>query len=179
MVTLPMRSSLTSRRSKSVNSRWICSPKRRARGLSLFAMVRSALQTARHFHPRVALDLIAFLHVVVVLHADAALGAGAYFVNVILETLQRFQRTLENDHVVAQHADRKIAAHVAVDHHAACHRAEFARSEYAAHRGESHDGLLDLGRQHPGEHGLDVVDGFVNDAVIAHVDAVILDGGAG
>ena len=37
IVTLPMRSSFTSRRSSSVSSRWICSPRRRARGL-FFAM---------------------------------------------------------------------------------------------------------------------------------------------
>src|SRR6204780_4086694 len=95
MVTLPMRSSFTSRRRSSVSSRWICSPRRRARGLS-FAMPGGTLQRARHLHPRIALDLIALAHVVVVLHADAALGSGAHFVDVVLESLQRLQRTLED-----------------------------------------------------------------------------------
>src|ERR1700761_4972363 len=113
MVTLPMRSSFTSRRRSSVSSRWICSPSRFARGL-FFAMSCGTLERARHLHPRVTLDLIALAHVVVVLHADAALGSGAHLVDVVLEALQRFERPLEDHHVVAQHADREIAAHIAV-----------------------------------------------------------------
>src|ERR1700677_2132249 len=112
MVTLPMRSSFTSRRRSSVNSRWICSPRRRARGLS-FAMSAPAflqsgggtLQRACHLHPRVTLDLIALAHIVVVLHADAALGSGAHLVDVVLEALQRLERSFEDHHVVAQYAD--------------------------------------------------------------------------
>ena len=56
---------------------------------------------ARHFDARVALDLIADLHVVVVLHADTALSARSHFVDVILEATQRFQTAFEDDHVVA------------------------------------------------------------------------------
>src|SRR6202789_1487726 len=141
-------------------------------------LARSALQTARYFHSRVALDLVVFLHVAVILDADAAFGSGPHLVDVVLEAFQGFQSALENDDVVPQHADRKIAAYIAVDHHAARDRAEFARAEHAANRGKPHDLLLDLGRQHAGEHCLDVIDGLVNDAVVADIDSVILDGGA-
>src|SRR5580704_1100849 len=134
MVTLPMRSSLTSRRSSSPSSRWICSPSRLARGLSFAIEARGALQTARDFDARVALDLVAFLHVVVVFHADAAFGPGAHFVDIVLEALQGFQGALEDHHVVAQYANRKVAPHVAVDHHAARDGAEFARAKHAANR---------------------------------------------
>src|ERR1700733_6971681 len=141
-------------------------------------LARSALQTARYFPARIALDLVVFLHVVVVLDADAAFGSGAHFVDIVFEALQGLQGALENDDVVSQHANRKVAANVAVDHHAARDRAEFARAEYAANRGKPHDLFLDLGREHAGEHRLDVVDGLVNDAVVAYIDSVILDGGA-
>src|ERR1700678_828215 len=141
-------------------------------------LARSALQTARYFHSRVALDLVVFLDVVVILHADAAFGSGPHFVDVVLEAFQGFQSALENDDVVPPHADRKIASHIAVDHHATRDGAEFARAEYAANRGKPHDLLLDLGRQHAREHRLDVVDGLVNDAVVADIASVIRDGGA-
>src|SRR3984885_12231889 len=132
-------------------------------------MARSALQTARYFHSRVALDLVVFLDVIVILHADAAFGSGAHFVDIVFEALQGLQGALENDDVVAQHANRKVAANIAVDDHAARDRAEFARAEYAANRGKPHDLLLDLGRQHAGEQCPDVVDGLVDDAVVADV----------
>src|SRR6202046_1003774 len=153
MVTLPMRSSLTSRRRSPVSSRWISAPRRRTRALSFAMSSRSyaraaPLKSSSNFHPRITLDLIALAHVVVVLDADTALGPRAHFVDVILEALERFQGALEDHYVVAQHADREIAAHVSVDHHAARHGAELARAEHVAHFGEADDLLLDLGRQH-------------------------------
>src|ERR1700681_2980875 len=187
MVTLPMRSSLTLRRSNSPSSRWICSPSRRARGLSLamflipcsrcastLQALRAELtgskrprplvlaaraggpesQTSCDFDTGVALDLVVFLHIAVVLHADSALGSGAYFVDIVFEALQGLQSALEDDDVVAQHANRKVAPHVAVDHHATRDGAELAGAEYAANRRQPHDRLLDFGRQHAREHGL-------------------------
>ncbi len=51
--------------------------------------------------PLVALDLIPDLDVVVVSHADAALGAGAHFVDVVLEAAQRLELAFEDHDVVA------------------------------------------------------------------------------
>src|SRR5450755_2006565 len=122
-----MRESLTSRRSSSASSRCICSARRRARGLSfaiLGAGARATLQSARHLDPRITLDLVALLHVAVVLHANTAFGAGADLVDVVLEALQRLKRPLEDHHVVAQDPDREIATHIPIDDHAACHGAE-------------------------------------------------------
>ena len=56
----------------------------------------ASLDAAGHLDAGVALDLVADAHVLVVLHADAALGAGAYFVDVVLETPQRFEAAFED-----------------------------------------------------------------------------------
>src|SRR5690606_32509406 len=123
----------------------------------------------------VALDLIADLDVVVVAHADAALGSGAHLRHVVLEPPQRLELALVDHDVVAQHADRILTPHVAVDHHAAGDVAELRRAEDLAHFREAHDLLADLGREHAGERRLDVIDGLVDHAVVADVDAGLLD----
>src|SRR5690606_17697895 len=86
------------------------------------------LQRPSDLSPLVALDLVADLDVVVVAHADAAFGPGAHFRHVVLEAPQRFELTLVDHHVVAQHPDRIIAPHVTVDHHAAGDVAELRRA---------------------------------------------------
>src|SRR5690606_20735981 len=121
-------------------------------------------------------DLVADLDVVVVAHADAAFGPGAHFRHVVLEAPQRFELTLVDHHVVAQHPDRIIAPHVTVDHHAAGDVAELRRAEDLADLGETAAVLADLRSQHAGECGLDVLDGLVDHAVVAHVHARPLDG---
>src|SRR5476649_2144339 len=125
MVTLPIRSSF--RRGAAVRSA-------RAGSVRPAALPADCLsKRARHFHARIALDLIAFLDVVVIFHADTALGSRAYLINVVLEALQGFQSALEYDHIIAQHANREVAANIAIDHHASCNRAEFTRAEHAAY----------------------------------------------
>src|SRR5208282_1280779 len=56
------------------------------------------------------------------------------------------------------------------------HGTELARTEHAANGGQADDLLFDLRREHAGEHRTDVVDRFVNDAVITHVHAVFFYG---
>src|SRR5882757_3997946 len=136
---------------------------------------RPTLKGAGDFDTRIALDLIVFLNVAVVLHTDAALRPGANLVDIVLEALERFQGALENDDVVAQHANRKVPADIAVDDHATGDRAELARAEHASNGCQSDNRFLDLRREHPCEHCPDIVDRFVDDAVVAHIDAVLLD----
>src|SRR5690606_20589834 len=76
----------------------------RARSFGTFRL--PCLQRPRDLGALVALDLIADLHVVVVAHADAALGAGAHFRDVVLEPPQRLELTLVDHDVVAQHPNR-------------------------------------------------------------------------
>ena len=83
----------------------------------------------------VALDLIADLDVVVVAHADAALGSCAHFLDVVFEAAQRLELTLEYHDTVAKHADRIAAFDVAVDDHAAGNVAQFRRAEHLADLG--------------------------------------------
>src|SRR5262245_41380132 len=120
MVMLPTRGSRNSRRSSSLRERWIWPSTRRprcgSRDIRLDrrecdrrpAPIAISLKRSGYFHARVALDLVAHAHVVVVLHADAALGTGTHFAHVVLEAPQRFERPFEDHHVVAQHADRVV-----------------------------------------------------------------------
>src|SRR5690606_41560502 len=73
-------------------------------------------------------------------HADAALGAVAHLVDVLLETAQRLEFALEDHGVVAQHADRLAALDHAFDHHAAGDRAELGAAEHV--RSEEHTSEL-------------------------------------
>src|SRR5262245_46336693 len=174
-VIMPRRGSRTSRRISSLNVCWICCAMRLARGNALFVMSLGSGYRSRHFDARVALDLVADPHVVVVLHADAALGAGTHFVDVVLEATQRLEAALEDHDVVAQHADRIVTADIAFHHDATRDRAELAGAEYLAHLCDADDLLLDLRREHARQHLLHVVDRFVNDAVVANVGAGLLD----
>src|SRR5688572_14911294 len=132
-------------------------------------------QLTRHFDARETLDLVAYLHVVVVLDADTALGAGTNFIDVILEATQRLQSAFEDHHVVAQDADRIVATDVPVRHDATRDRAELAGAEHFAHFGKTDDRFLHFRRQHAGQQRAHLVDRFVDDAVVADVDAFFLD----
>src|SRR3546814_16279936 len=88
--------------------------------------------------------MVARLHVVVLLHADTALGAAADLVDVLLEAAQGFQLALEDHGVVAQHADRLVAPDHALHDHAAGHGAELGTAEYVADLGRADDHFTDL-----------------------------------
>src|SRR3546814_11890128 len=60
----------------------------------------AASERALDFDALEALDLVARLHVVVLLYADTALGAAADLVDVLLEAAQGFQLALEDHGVV-------------------------------------------------------------------------------
>src|SRR6185503_3721079 len=173
IVIRPTRGSLTSRRTRSDRSRLSCSSMRRARGYSRGTAAASGAELAGDLDALEALDLVLHADVVVALDADAALGARADLVGVVLEALERLELALEDHDVVAQDADRVVAAHVAVDHQAARHRPELARAEHLAHLGEADDLLLDLRREHAGEGRADVVNCLVNDAVVANLDILV------
>src|SRR5581483_11261203 len=171
MVTFRTRGSLTSREMTSAKTRWISASIRLRRES---AMLIQLLKGSRDFSASEALDLVAGANILVVLHADTALGAGANFVHVILEATQRFQRPFENDDVVAQDTDRVVPANEAFGHQAARNHTELARPEDIAHLRDADDRFLDLRLQHAGHHRLHVVDGFVNDAVVTNFDARFL-----
>src|SRR5437867_2834162 len=97
----------------SLNVRWISSATRRARGNDFGIARSSLLNAARDLDTRVALYLITRAHIVVVAHANATFGSGSYFVDVVLETPQRFELTLENNDIVAEHADGIIPTNIA------------------------------------------------------------------
>src|SRR5262245_31354620 len=134
------RGSLTSLISNSFTSRWISAPT-----LSFLEYSRDiSADLAGDLGPLVALDLIAGLHVVVIANADTALRPGANFADVVLETAQRLERAFEDHDVVAEHADRIAAAHVAVHDHATRDLPELRRSEDLTNLGQPHDLLANL-----------------------------------
>ena len=63
-----------------------------------------------HLNAFKALDLVADLDVAVVAHADAAFGTGPDLRDVVLETPQRIELSLEDHDVVAEHAHRDCCA---------------------------------------------------------------------
>ena len=71
--------------------------------------------------------------ILVVLHADAALGAGTNLAHVILEAPQRLELALEDHHAFTQHANRIVALDHAFGDQAAGHDAELAGAEHVAH----------------------------------------------
>src|SRR5579859_5177806 len=168
---MPARGFSSTRLSMPASSRWICSATRVDRWNSLGIVLYLGSDRARHFHALVALDLVARLHVVVVLHADAALGASTHFAHVVLEAAQRLQGALEDHHVVAQHADRVVALDVTFHHQAAGDGADLGGTEHVAHLGQAHDLLAGLSAEHAAHGLLHVVDGFVDHAVVAQVHA--------
>src|SRR6476659_4669005 len=180
---MPMRGSLRSRIS-SATSRWIWSATRKPRfgidGLCRMTCVPSAqtrtpavswraggsgesrvrLQRSGDFLDLEELEQVAFLDVVVVLQLDAALEAGGDLADVVLDAAHRLDLAGVDDDVLAQQAEARAAA----DDAGRDHRA-----------GDGADRLLALlGREHAGHRQLDLVDGVVDDVVVADVDAVVL-----
>ena len=66
------------------------------------------------------------------------------------------------------------APHEAVEHVAARDRADLRDPEHLADLDHAERAFLLLGREHAGQRRLDLVDRFVNDVVVADVDAVVL-----
>src|SRR6187431_3071504 len=110
IVIRPTRGSLTSRRTSSESKRLSCSSTRRARGYSRGIVPASGSELAGDDDALEALDLVLDLDVVVALDADAALSAGTNLAGVVLEALQGLEFALEDHDVVAQDADRVVAA---------------------------------------------------------------------
>src|SRR6185312_3513096 len=139
------------------------------------ALTPTASKRAGDFDPFEALDLVADLDVVVLLHGNAAFHAAAHFVDEVLEAAQRFQLALEHHGVVAQHADRLAAFDVAFGDHAAGDRTELGAAEHVAHLGDADDLLADLHAEQAGRRLLHLVDHVVDDREIAHVEAGGID----
>src|SRR2546425_2491128 len=84
----------------------------------------------------------------------------------------RADRALADDLVAAPHAHLRVANDLAFRHVRATHRAELGDDEDLAHLRPAERRLTDLGREHAGQRGPQVVDRVVDDVVAADVDAV-------
>src|SRR5687768_748382 len=130
------------------------------------------LERAGHALYFEALDDVALLDVLIVGERHAALVTLADFLDVIFEALELRQVAFVDDDVIAQQPDFAAALDDAFGDHAARHFADLRDVEDLADVGVTDEALLERRREHAGEEQLHVVRHFVNDRVVADVDAV-------
>src|SRR6266480_1637381 len=138
---------------------------------SRWALLRMArtLERPRHFLDFVDFELVADLEVVEVFHRHAALETGFYFTHVVLEALERIDLARMDDHVVAQHAHRRVAAHETLEHHASSDGPDLGNLEYLPHVDQSEYILFFLRREHARERRLHFIDRVIDNVVVAYV----------
>src|SRR5438046_9789671 len=112
------------------------------------------LERPRHFLDFVDFELVADFEVVEVFHGHAALETGLYFTHVVLEALERIDIARMDDHVVAQHAHRRVAAHETLEHHASSDGPDLGTLAYVPHVDQSAYILSINRREHPRQRRL-------------------------
>src|SRR4051812_31681423 len=173
-VIMPTRGSRSSRWTSSESSRWIRSPSFWVRPVDLCRFTRLS-KAPSHFHHLEHLELVALFDIGEVLERHAALEACLHFAHVVLESLERVDLASVDDHVVAQHPHLGVSLDHAFLNVAPGDGADLRDAEYLAHLDHTEHRFLLLGRQHPGERRLHLVDRVVDDVVVAHLDAGGLD----
>src|SRR5471032_3133853 len=133
------------------------------------------LEAASHLDFLEDFDLVTGLDVVVALDADTAFHAGTHFGHVVLEAAQGLEFAFENNDVFAQYTDRTVAVNHTFQNHTASDRTKLRRTEHVTHFGDTQDVLPDVAAKHAGEGFLDVFDDVVDDVVVTHVQAFLLD----
>src|SRR5436309_8386185 len=104
--------------------------------------------------------------------ADAALLTVRHLAHVVLEALERGDRSRAEDRVAAAHAHPGAPHDLALGHVGARDRPQLGDDEDLSHLRAADDRLADLRREHAGQGRLEVVDRLVDDVVGAQVDAV-------
>src|SRR5450830_1861888 len=132
----------------------------------------SRLQGARHFGHFEHLEDVAHDDVVVVLQRQAALQAGANFLRIVLESLERIDLAGPDDDVVAQQAHRRRALDDAIGDQATGNRADLRDQDDLADFDLADDGFAPFRSQHARQCRLDLFDRIINDVVVADVDTV-------
>src|SRR5688572_5459638 len=130
------------------------------------------LQRARHFLGRERLEDVPGLDVVHALHADTALETGEHFPHLVLEPLEGADGPFAQHRLAALDADLRHPHELAFHDVGAADGSELGDVEDLAHLRAPQHRLADLGSEQSGEGGLEVVHGFVDDVVVAHVHAV-------
>ena len=97
----------------------------------------------------------------------------AEFAHVVLEVLERGELARPDDDVVAQQAHLRAAAHEALEHAAARDVADLRHADDLADFEEADLRFAQLRREQARKRSLHVVDGSVNDVVVADVDAFV------
>src|SRR5487761_2325697 len=158
-VTKPASATGISRRMASPISRFNNS---RTRWSRMEGMAGS--QFRRDFLGGAAFDRVADLEVAEAFDANAALQAGAHFVDFVLEAAQRLGDALEQE-VLAAHDAHLAADDPAAADDAARHRRTFGELEDLAHLGRADDDFAAEGLQQAGHGLLHLVNQLVNDGV--------------
>jgi hypothetical protein len=76
-----------------------------------------------------------------------------------------------NDHMIAQHTNLGVALDDTLEHVATRDRADLGDREDLADFDQTQDLLALLGRQHAGQRALHLIDGIVDDVVVAQIHA--------
>src|SRR5690349_16582600 len=150
---------------RSASSRWIWSAIRARRA------VLTSGERARDLDHLEHLELVADLDIVEVPDRKTAFESGFDLAHVVLEALERIELARMHDDTAADDANRGAAADQPFGHHAAGDGSDLRDLEDVAHFDEAENTLLALRRQHARDGRLHVVDRFVNDVVVADVDA--------
>src|SRR5256886_4383187 len=135
--------------------------------------MNSALQRSRHFDDFVHFELIALFDVVETLDRQSAFEARLDLAHIVLEALERIELAIVDDDIVAQDPDLRTAPHHAFEHVAAGDGPDLGYLGDLAHFDEPELAFLLLRREHARERRLHLVYRFVDDVVVADVDAVV------
>src|SRR6185437_5573613 len=182
-VTSPAtRGSLTSVARKVATSSRIASATRSGRRFSLaicgLRRGDGRLEGSRELLGAVALDDVADLEVVEVLHADATLESFPHFASVVLEPLERRERTVEHLDAVPDDAHATLAVDDAIAHRATGDRADARDLEYLADFRLAQHHFALFRTEHAFHRRAHVGNRFVDDPVQLDLDAFALSRGA-
>src|SRR3712207_5180098 len=141
---------------------------------SLAACSKGSLGLPRDFDDLEELQNVAFLDVVEVLDADAALEALADRAGVVAEALEGAYVALVDHRAVAHQADAVVAEDLAAGDHAAGHDPGVRDAERLAHLCGTRLPLPLLGGEHAAHGGLDLLERLVDHVVGPDLDTLAL-----
>ncbi len=131
------------------------------------AFSASKSQGACHFDDVEAFQLVAFHNFIEAFNHQTALKAHTDFFNIVFVAFQRRQLAGMDDHVVADEADMGIAFDHAVGNHTACNVADLGNGDDLTDFDRTGYLLFLFRREHTAHRRLHVVDGIVDDVVVA------------
>ena len=113
------------------------------------------------------------MDIVVVLQHQAAFEAHAHFFHIVFEAFERFELASVDHHMVADEAHAAVALDEAVGNHTAGNIAHFGNIDNLADFYRAGLLLFLLGSKHTAHGCFHIVDGVVDDVVVADFDVFV------